>query len=80
MSTDLKALRGSAAIAGAATFGCGEAPGFTDMELLAHAARAAVADAGLEMRDIDGLCTASASAAMWTVSYTHLTLPTILRV
>ncbi|WPH17281.1 thiolase [Variovorax paradoxus] len=67
MSAELKALRGSAAIAGAATFGCGEAPGFTDMELLARAARAAVADAGLEMRDIDGLCTASASAAMWTL-------------
>lgn len=67
MSTGLKALRGSAAIAGAATFGCGETPGFTDMELLARAARAAVADAGLEMRDIDGLCTASASAAMWAL-------------
>lgn len=67
MSAGLQALRGSAAIAGAATFGCGEAPGFTDMELLARAARAAVADAGLEMRDIDGLCTASASAAMWTL-------------
>lgn len=37
------------------------------MELLARAARAAVADAGLQMRDIDGLCTASASAAMWTL-------------
>lgn len=67
MNAELKALRGSAAIAGAATFGCGEAPGFTDMELLARAARAAVADAGLQMRDIDGLCTASASAAMWTL-------------
>ena len=67
MSAGLEALRGSAAIAGAATFGCGEAPGFTDMELLARAARAAVADAGLQMRDIDGLCTASASAAMWTL-------------
>jgi acetyl-CoA acetyltransferase len=67
MSAELKALRGGVAIAGAATFGCGEAPGFTDMELLARAARAAVADAGLEMRDIDGLCTASASAAMWTL-------------
>jgi acetyl-CoA acetyltransferase len=67
MSAGLKALRGSAAIAGAATFGCGETPGFTDMELLARAARAAVADAGLEMRDIDGLCTASASAAMWAL-------------
>ena len=65
--TSLKALRGSAAIAGVATFGCGEAPGFTDMELLARAARAAVADAGLKMTDIDGVCTASASATMWAM-------------
>ena len=63
----LKALRGSAAIAGVATFGCGEAPGFTDMELLARSAHAAVADAGLRMSDIDGFCTASASAAMWAM-------------
>ena len=65
--TSLKDLRGSAAIAGVATFGCGEAPGFSDMELLARSARAAVADAGLKMGDIDGLCTASASAAMWAL-------------
>jgi len=58
-------LRGSAVIAGVATFGCGEAPGFTDMELLARAAHAAVADAGLTMADIDGLATASATATMW---------------
>jgi acetyl-CoA acetyltransferase len=61
----LKDLRGSAAIAGVATFGCGEAPGFNDMELLARSARSAVADAGLKMSDVDGLCTASAGAAMW---------------
>jgi acetyl-CoA acetyltransferase len=67
MKTGLDALRGSAAIAGVATFGCGETPGFTDMELLARSAHAAVADAGLTMRDIDGLCTASASAAMWAL-------------
>lgn len=60
-------LRGRAAIVGAATFGCGEAPGFTDMELLARAAHAAVAEAGLTMQDIDGLCTASASATMWSM-------------
>lgn len=65
MNATLKALRGSAAIAGVATFGCGEAPGFTDMELLARSARAAVADAGLKMSDIDGLCTASVAATMW---------------
>ena len=67
MSAHLNALRGSAAIAGVATFGCGEAPGFTDMELLVRSARAAVADAGLKMSDIDGLCTASVAATMWTM-------------
>lgn len=60
-------LRGKAVIAGVATFGCGEAPGFNDMELLARSARAAVADAGLKMSDIDGLCTASAGASMWSM-------------
>jgi acetyl-CoA acetyltransferase len=65
MTNDLNSLRGSAAIAGVATFGCGETPGFTDLELLARSARAAVADAGLKMSDIDGLCTASASSTMW---------------
>jgi acetyl-CoA acetyltransferase len=65
--SDLKSLRGSAAIAGVATFGCGEAPGYTDIELLANAARAAVADAGLKMSDIDGLCTASGAATMWAM-------------
>jgi acetyl-CoA acetyltransferase len=60
-----KSLRGAAVIAGVATFGCGETPGFTDMELLARAVRAAVADAGMEMSDIDGLCTASVTSTMW---------------
>lgn len=62
-----RSLRGSAVIAGVATFGCGEAHGFSDIEILARAARAAVADAGLTMRDIDGICTASAPASMWTM-------------
>lgn len=65
MTARLNALRGKAAIAGVATFGCGEAPGFTDMEILARAARAAVDDAGLKMSDIDGLCTASVASTMW---------------
>lgn len=64
---DLQALRGSAAITGVATFGCGEAHGHDDMSLLARSAAAAVADAGLSMRDIDGLCTASASSTMWAM-------------
>jgi acetyl-CoA acetyltransferase len=67
MTADWKQLRGSAAIVGAATCGCGEAPGHTDMELLAESARLAVADAGLTMQDIDGLCTASGAATMWAM-------------
>ena len=67
MSFDLKSLRGSAAIAGVATFGCGEAHGFTEMELLARSARLAVEDAGLKMSDIDGLCTASVGSTMWAM-------------
>ena len=65
--SNLKDLRGSAVIAGVATFGLGEAHGFTDMELLVRSARAAVADAGLKMSDIDGLCTASSPASMWAM-------------
>ncbi len=61
-------LRGRVAIVGVATAGCGESPGYSDIELLALAARSAVADAGLSMRDIDGLCTASLNAAMWPLA------------
>ncbi|AVO49271.1 thiolase [Melaminivora suipulveris] len=60
-------LRGSAAIVGAATYGCGEAPGMDDMALLARAAQAAVADAGLTMQDIDGIATCSVGATMWAL-------------
>lgn len=48
-------LRGKTAFIGAATFGCGEAPGYTSIELAAEAARLAIADAGLKHTDIDGL-------------------------
>lgn len=68
MSAQLSSLRGSAVIAGVGTFGCGEAHGFTEMELLARSARQAVADAGLKMSDIDGICTASVSSTMWSMA------------
>ena len=68
MSAQLSSLRGSAVIAGVGTFGCGEAHGFTEMELLARSARQAVADAGLKMSDIDGICTASVSSNMWSMA------------
>ncbi len=63
----LHALRGKTAIAGVATYGCGETPGVTDMDLLVRAAHAAVADAGLSMRDIDGICSASVASTMWVM-------------
>lgn len=47
--------RGRAAIAGLATFGVGETPGYSSMELTAAAATRAVADAGLTLGDVDAL-------------------------
>ena len=67
----LTALRGKTAIVGVGTFGFGEAHGYTDMELLARSAQAAVADAGLTMQDIDGLCTASTTSTMWAMPVTE---------
>lgn len=61
------ALRGAAAVVGVGQAGMGEAHGYTEMEILAQAAHRAVADAGLSMSDIDGLCTCSASATMWAM-------------
>jgi acetyl-CoA acetyltransferase len=47
--------RGAAAIAGLATFGLGEQPGWTSLELAAKAGTMAIADAGLTLGDVDGL-------------------------
>ncbi|OZI34025.1 thiolase [Bordetella genomosp. 10] len=60
-------LRGAAAITGIGCAGMGDASGYTEMEILSLAAQRAVADAGLKMADIDGLCTCSASATMWAL-------------
>jgi len=63
----LRILRGTAAIAGVGHAGLGQAHGYTEMEILVQAAQRAVADAGLTLRDIDGICTASVSAPMWVM-------------
>ena len=47
--------RGKTAIVGAATFGMGEAPGYSTTELAAHASVRALAHAGLTPKDVDGL-------------------------
>jgi acetyl-CoA acetyltransferase len=64
----LKDLRGRIAIVGVGTAGCGEARGMSDLEILAQAAKAAVEDAGLAIKDMDGLCTANLNAAMWPLN------------
>jgi len=51
-----QALRGSAAVVGVGLAGLGEAPGGrTAIDIMAEAAHAALADAGLSVRDVDGL-------------------------
>jgi acetyl-CoA acetyltransferase len=47
--------RGAASIAGLATFGLGEQPGWSSLELAAQAGLMAIADAGLALGDVDGL-------------------------
>ncbi|MEI7738213.1 MAG: acetyl-CoA acetyltransferase [Betaproteobacteria bacterium] len=60
--------RGKTAIVGIGTAGCGEAPGMSELELLGLATHAALEDAGLKIKDIDGLCTANLNIAMWPLN------------
>jgi len=57
-------VRGTVAIAGVGLAGCGEAPGWTEMEIAAAAAKSALDDAGLTARDVDGLVIASTNIFM----------------
>lgn len=61
-------VRGKTAIVGIGGAGWGEAPGRSAIELLGDAALAAIADAGLELKDIDGLCAATSTHAFPTLS------------
>jgi acetyl-CoA acetyltransferase len=49
-------LRGKAAVAGVGYAGLGQPAGRSSLELLAEAAGTALADAGLTLADVDGLC------------------------
>lgn len=49
-------LRAKVAIAGIGYAGLGSSPGWTPLELMAQATYNALADAGLRLEDIDGLC------------------------
>jgi acetyl-CoA acetyltransferase len=64
----MRGLRGRTAIVGIGLAGCGEAPGFSELDLAAEASRRAVKDAGLSMKDIDGVVTASLETNMPVLS------------
>lgn len=61
-------LRGKTAIVGLGAAHWGEAPGHTAIEILGQAAIAAIADAGLKVSDIDGICAATATHGFPTLS------------
>ena len=48
-------LRGKSAIVGLGVAGLGEAKGYNSWDIMAQSALAALADAGLELKDVDGL-------------------------
>ena len=56
--------RGRTAIVGAATFGIGEAPGLTPLDMGASALGLALADAGLGLGDVDGLFVCTSDDAL----------------
>jgi acetyl-CoA acetyltransferase len=62
--SDLSNLRGKAACVGAATAGCGEAPGRNSTELMAEAVCKALADADIPLHEVDGLFAATAVHSM----------------
>lgn len=61
-------LRGKTAVVGVGQAGLGQARGYTEQEVLAQAAMAAIADAGLSLKDIDGITTCSSLSPMWAMS------------
>ena len=57
-------MRGAVAVVGVGLAGCGEAPGWSETEIAAAAAKNALADAQLTSRDVDGLVVASTNIFM----------------
>lgn len=61
-------LRGRVAIVGAAESDLGEVPGYTSWDLAGQAAARALADAQLDLREVDGLFSASANDVSATLA------------
>ena len=64
----MSGLRGAASIAGAGTYGLGEAPGQSELEITAGAVKAALEDAGLKAADVDGVFCASMTYNMGSLT------------
>lgn len=60
-------LRGKVAVVGVGQAGLGETRGFTEQEILSRAALNAIRDAGLTLKDIDGITTCSSLSTMWVM-------------
>ena len=56
--------RGAAAIVGAATFGVGEAPGYTPNDMAALAGLAALEQANIGLNEVDGLFVCTSNDAL----------------
>lgn len=67
----MSGLRGNCAIAGVATFGIGETPGFDAMEAQAIAAAMALEDAGIDKSRVDGLFGAMQSEFLNTLAFSE---------
>ena len=63
----LNHLRGRVAVVGVGQAGLGDATGFTEQEILSQAALNAIKDAGLTLKDIDGITTCSSLSTMWVM-------------
>lgn len=64
----MSGLRGAASIVGAGTYGLGEAPGLTELEITCGAVAASLADAGLRPADVDAVFCASVTHNMGSLA------------
>ena len=65
---DINKLRGKTAVVGLAESGCGLASGWSAMEIMATAVHDALDDAGIKLKEVDGVFAATAFHSMAAMS------------
>ena len=65
---DINRLRGKTAVVGLAESGCGLASGWSAMEIMATAVHDALEDAGIKLKEVDGVFAATAFHSMAAMS------------